>query len=39
MTVMIIYLDKFSFTHRKELSLCPDHRQKKIEKEKKRRTE
>ena len=31
---MIIYLDKFSSTHRKEWSLCPYHRQKKIEKEK-----
>ncbi len=30
MTVMI---DKFSSTHRKEWSLCPYYRQKKIEKE------
>jgi hypothetical protein len=30
---MIIYLDKFSSTHRKKRSLCPYHRQKKIEKE------
>ena len=33
MTVMIICLDKFSSTHRKEWSLCPYHGQKKIEKE------
>ena len=33
MTIMIIYLDKFSSTHRKECSLFPYHRQKKIEKE------
>ena len=30
---LITYLDKFSSTHRKEWSLCPYHRQKKIEKE------
>jgi hypothetical protein len=37
MTVMIVYLDKFSSTHRKERSLCPYHRQKKIEKEEEER--
>ena len=30
---MIIYLDKFSSTQRKEWSLRPYHRQKKFEKE------